>query len=334
MAEFEYNAKVGRMDAPIVIIIDIEPDRTFVDPHDQKPWEGFERAVPYFQNWRQSLQDSTGKTVSFTWSLRLDPQISETYGDPAWAIKRYQPQLEQLALEGDELGVHVHAYRRTNSSNHWIEDFGDQDWVNACVNMAYETFSEYFPSPPRVFSMGADWINHDTVMLAEQLGMEVEISAIAGAPSRPANKKKYSGIQPDLSRVKPIPYHPSQDDFRIADPERTDGIWVFPMSRIRKDNIFGRLERTTRKVLKLKPRQRWVRSPKIYPDIPLDELKWQLANLVKSDNAHYLTFSFATRRFTWPDSIRLMDKNFDLLKTHRNAKDLWCATPLQVIERL
>ena len=218
MTGFKYNAKLGRMGAPIVIIIDIEPDEDFIDPHDQKPWQGFERAVPYFQNLRRILEDSTGKTVSFTWSLRLDPQISETYGDPAWAIQRYQPQLEQLALEGDELGIHVHAYRSANSSKHWIEDLGDRDWVNACVKMAYETFSENFPSSPRVFSMGADWINHDTVMFAEQLGIEVEISATAGASSRrrTRNKKGYSGTQPDLSRVKPIPYHPSKHDFRIG----------------------------------------------------------------------------------------------------------------------
>jgi len=53
----------------------------------------------------------TGSPVHFSWFLRMDPQITHTYGSPDWVVTRYPKLIEGLDAAGDELGLHVHPWR-------------------------------------------------------------------------------------------------------------------------------------------------------------------------------------------------------------------------------
>ncbi|HKQ99694.1 MAG TPA: hypothetical protein VJT09_03410, partial [Pyrinomonadaceae bacterium] len=155
---------------PICIIIDAEPDERQTDPNDPKDWEGFEKTCEYFKKLRPQLEDATGSPVHFSWFLRMDPQVEQTYGAPDWAVTRYRELIEELTAAGDELGLHPHAWRWDEASGRWTEEMSSQEWINHCVSMGFEAFRKSLNRPCLSFRFGAHWTNEETVELAERLG--------------------------------------------------------------------------------------------------------------------------------------------------------------------
>src|SRR6185369_6910332 len=96
---------------PVLVLIDVEPDRFFIDRTDPAPWSGFERGVEVMTKVRDVLARRTGRSAHFTWLVRTDEQVAQTYGSAGWAFDHYRRTFETLLAEHDEVGVHVHAYR-------------------------------------------------------------------------------------------------------------------------------------------------------------------------------------------------------------------------------
>ena len=217
---------------PILISIDAEPDGTFIDPKQRVSWHGFERSEAVIEQWREDLERVTGREVHVTWMVRLDPQIEKVYGSLQWGVENYGRRLERSARQGDEIGLHVHTYRWDSAKNKWVVDYSNQDWVERCVELGYQAFTDALGRRPRSFSMGSSWLNQPTVRKLEDLGILYDLSLLQGVGSAPLSTilgPGGTGTMPDCSALSRRPFRPSLEDFTIPDPARREGVWLIPV---------------------------------------------------------------------------------------------------------
>ena len=261
--------------------IDVEPDGFFIDRNRPLPWKGYEGAHQYFSELRPKLEEVTGSPVHFTWAYRLDPQVAETYGLPEWPITNYPKFIEEFLREGDEIALHPHAYRWEKKINNWIEDLGNQEWVNHCVEMGFNCYQKLFNRICESFRFGAYWISTETINLAEQLGAKFDLTVEPGfrLEKRSFHADLYSAPLPNYDHVSREPYRPSKMNFTEPDTNRQKGIWIIPMSTSFVTYRFGRLETLYKRIFsptELKPRPvtlNWARGVKGFRTVMEDCLR-------------------------------------------------------------
>lgn len=238
----------GREAVPIVLRVDAEPDPFFTDRKRPEPWRGYEEALRFFAALRPRLEGASGRGCHLTWLFRSDPQIAETYGSASWAFETYRSSVCRLEQEGDEIGLHVHAFRWIEREGAWCVDHGNQDWVDRCVAMGLTAFFETRDRGCSAFAFGDRWLSNQTVSYLDERGVQYDLTLEPGAPSIPTYHpgRLYTGRLPDYRRVPRHPYRPSKHDYRLPSPDRREGIWMVPLStlyyplkRIRK--VYNRL---------------------------------------------------------------------------------------------
>ncbi len=244
---------------PIILCIDVEPDGFFIDRTKPLPWKGYEGAYSYFGVLREQFARVTGSLVHFNWFCRVDQQVEEAYGSADWAFTHYSKFVEDLEKQGDEIGLHPHAYRWVPESNHWIEDLGNQEWVNHCVEMGFSAYKKLFGRHCDSFRFGAYWMSSETINLLERMGARFDLTVEPGlnVKKRYFPNQFYSDGVPSHEGAPHYPYRPSRTDFRKPDLERKDGIWMIPLSTGTVTFKFGRLETAYKKLFQsedLKPR--------------------------------------------------------------------------------
>jgi hypothetical protein len=217
---------------PVIICVDAEPDRRLFDPGSREPWSGFERSYEFFSALRPRLAKVTGSPTHFSWFFRMDPQVEAGYGSPEWCARTYPKWIQDLKKNGDELGLHAHAWRWDEGGNRWIVDHGDQAWVDHCVDVSFRAFRRSFGFDCRSFRFGDAWMNNETVGLLEKLGARFDLTVESGKPPVRAERAKetVTGDVPDYTDTPKVPYRPSKHDYRKADPARVDGLWMIPVS--------------------------------------------------------------------------------------------------------
>jgi hypothetical protein len=217
---------------PVIVCIDVEPDRRDPDRSDPSPWSGFEALHPWLERRRPRLAALTGSPARFSWYFRMDPQVAETYGSPTWAVTRYRRQVDEVRGQGDELGVHPHPFRWDSEAGSWIVDHGSQPWIDHCVRTALAAFREALGSTCRVFRFGDHWMNDATEGLLEELGVRFDLTLEPGTRGMPGLvfAERRTGSIPDLTDAPRHPYRPSRHDFRTPDPSRTEGLWMIPVT--------------------------------------------------------------------------------------------------------
>ena len=77
----------NRAKLPVVVCLDMEPDLRVVEPAMGGPWAGFEELLPRIDALRLRLARLTRAPAFFSWFLRMDPQVAETWGSPGWAAQ-------------------------------------------------------------------------------------------------------------------------------------------------------------------------------------------------------------------------------------------------------
>jgi len=217
---------------PIIVCIDVEPDRRHLNRTDPPSWSGFEALHPWLERLRPRLAALMGSPARFSWCFRMDPQVAETYGSPTWAVTRHRRQVDEARGQGDALGVHVHPHRWDGAAGSWIVDHGSQPWVDHCVRTALAAFREALGSTCCVFRFGDHWMNDATVGLLEAQGVRFDLTLEPGMEGVPSlvSAERQTGSIPDLTDVPRRPYRPSRHDFRTPDPSRTDGLWMIPVT--------------------------------------------------------------------------------------------------------
>ncbi len=322
-----------RPQVPVLLLIDIEPDGFFIDRHKQAPWLGFERALEIIADIRPRLAQKTNRSAYFTWLVRADPQIAETYASPAWAFEYYREAFKELLAAHDEVGLHVHPYRWDARGNCWVDDYGNQEWVNHCIHMGVSAFEKFFQRRPTSFSMGMDWTNQATMQLVNELQIRYEFSPILGKEVQPFPiYGNYAGVAPDCSRIPQHPYHPSPKDFLSPDVQQEDGIWIFPQS-----SRVARPERSWRRTLydlvRLRPapppctRKFFLQDDPVALHVSIDEV-------LNHVGRPYLTFAIRTHEFNKPKRIATVRRNLANALQHPAAESFVFTTPAEALRIL
>ena len=218
---------------PVIFCVDVEPDPFFVNRDAPEPWVGYEFTQRYLSRFRSTIEQATGAQVHYTWCFRMDPQVSKSYGTATWAIDRYPEFIHEIERHGDERGIHSHAHRWIQEKQTWIEDFGNQDWVDHCVGTSFEAYAKAFGHPCKTFRFGAFWLNNATVNLVERLGARFDLTVEPGRPRKTSASPGMPEITdplPDFYRVPRMPYVPSESDFRKPGIVGSRSITMIPIT--------------------------------------------------------------------------------------------------------
>ena len=236
-----------RRETPVVLCIDVEPDPQAFDPAEPPPWLGFETFVERLPALRARLSALTGSPAAFTWCLRMDPQIAETWGTPAYPVERYGEVLGEFLEAGDELGVHTHVWRWDGEASGWICDFEDSEWAVHCVEMGLEAFESSFGRGCRTHRGGTQFVNWAMLSTLEAHEVPIDLTVQVGMePLGPGNFAHFPdltvrGQTPDYRLAPTRPYRTSSGAFPAADPNvRTGPLLIPAMSARRRRPPFHR----------------------------------------------------------------------------------------------
>jgi hypothetical protein len=316
---------------PAVLSIDVEPDGYFLDRSAPPSWRGFELSVEYFRAFRDRASRTLGRPVRVNWFVRMDPQIADTYGSPAWVAEQYPRQLAELAAAGDEVGLHVHAYRWSEDQGEWIVDHGNQGWIDHCIDTSVDAFRTAFGAPARLFRFGDHWMNEQTAARLEAAGIRYELTMEPGHAAVASNHpdKPHSGSLPDTRHAPRAPYQPQPSDVQQPGPARARGMWLIPV--------------TTAAV-----RPRWSRRA-YYRLFRPDRLTRSWAGLISHESVLFdrilqaaiddpscphLSLVMRTQAMTRPAVVRRVDRNLALVMRRLGAAPYLWTTPAALVEEV
>lgn len=229
-----------RRDLPIVLCVDVEPDERAFPPGSLPTWRGFERFLEQLPALRERLSGFTQAPVAFSWFLRMDPQIAETWGAPAWVVETYWDALDELTRAGDEFGLHTHPWRWDAEATEWVADFEDPEWAELCLTMGLDAFETAFGRTCAVHRGGDRFLSGAMLSSLERRGVKIDLTPEPGLPPTqlPANERA-RGRNPDYRGVPTRPYRSSAGAFPAPDPaSRADPLIVpllsAPWRRLRR----------------------------------------------------------------------------------------------------
>jgi hypothetical protein len=214
---------------PIVFGIDVEPDPRTFDPGEPPPWRGFERFLERLPALRERLAAATNAPASFTWFLRMDPQIEQSCGSAAWLAETYRDGLAKLTAEGDELALHTHTWRWDAPERQWVADYEDADWVDHVLTLGLDAFESSLGRPCEVYRGGDYYLDGAMFSRLVERGVRVDVTVEPGrAPVKPP-KDEARGLLPDYRAVPRGPYWSSPETFPVPDPSCATGPVVLPL---------------------------------------------------------------------------------------------------------
>jgi hypothetical protein len=220
-----------RAEIPVVLCIDVEPDPRVFDPRDPPSWLGFERFVARVPALRQRLATATGAPVAFTWFLRMDPQVAETWGSPTWVADAYADAFAELVESGDELGLHTHTWRWAREAGEWIADYVDSAWGEHCVMTGLDAFETTFGRACTAHRGGDRHLTGAMLACLEARGAKVDLTVEPGLPPlrAPEGQAAASGMSTDFRGVPTEPYRSSPSRFPAPDPASTADLLLVPL---------------------------------------------------------------------------------------------------------
>lgn len=238
---------------PIALTIDVEPDHPWPGLEQRDPWLGFEAWIEYVPRLRDRLERATGTKVHFTWALRMDNQVADIYGEAAWVAATYGRELDALRAEGDELGVHPHAWRWQRIPGRWLQDHASDEWVQTVIETSFEAYRTAFGTGCRTHRFGSRFITAAIVRQIEVLGARVDMTVEPGARGMIALEKAIdaTGWLPDSTRAPRVPYRPAADDPlrpALTPDAAPGGLWMLPTSAIDPGPWLPRWRRVARRV--------------------------------------------------------------------------------------
>jgi hypothetical protein len=218
---------------PILICIDVEPlDRQIPLPASND-WRGVEETADLLEKFRREVHRWSGRSAHFSWFLRMDPQIETAYGSAEWGATRYSRLLARLRDAGDEVGLHIHAWRWDEAAARWVKDHGNSDWIEHCVDTGLSAFSANFGAPCRFFRFGDGYLDDRIVGLLAERGVAADLTLEPGYPARDGTgpgAEIGTGRFPDTRRAPRRRYRPSPRNFRKPGLLRRRCIWMIPVS--------------------------------------------------------------------------------------------------------
>lgn len=201
----------------VVISCDVDPDRErLLDgvPSGRLGWRGVSDGIPALKESVRGLLDHDGREPVFTWFLRADEQIREMEGEYGWFARARRALLDSLRHSGDELGWHPHFWRRDPVTGAWYQELDDRAWQLEMLRAAHADLLPSLGGDLKSVRMGWSYHNNETCAALEELGIEVDLSAIPGFRTLGDNPPKRSENLFDWHTTPRAPYHPSRADYR------------------------------------------------------------------------------------------------------------------------
>jgi hypothetical protein len=286
-----------RRPLPLLICIDVEPDERRVESADGA-WSGFERLLDQLPKLRARVEDLTAGPAVLNWFVRADPQVADLHGDPGWAFKQYAPAWAALDREGDEIGIHAHAWRRGESGS-WLVDHGDEAWVESCFAMAISAYRDKFGRPPACSRGGDRFMCERVIDTLERNGVIADATI---EPRMPAAKGvgddgPSTGSLPDYTAAKEVAYRPLRGDFlRSGQPARR--LWMLPLTSGGPEVLYPWMDEYQ---FSKRLNERFTDGPcthlafAIRTDLTLDETAWERTQ-VNLERAAYIASVAGERR--------------------------------------
>ncbi len=201
----------------IIIGCDTDPDReVFVGklPDDRLVWRGMLEGIPRAKERIARLKDSNGHAPVFSWCLRADHQVKVLHGGFDWVLRTHKDFLLQLEASGDELSWHPHFWKFDDDKKVWYQEYWDREFQVTMLREAHAAYRAILPGKPRTVRMGWGYHNNETYRTMQELGIEVEYSAIPGLKILPRHKHVRSSNFFDWSLSPDRPYLPAESDYR------------------------------------------------------------------------------------------------------------------------
>jgi len=237
---------------PIVFAIDVEPDEPEFLPGSCAPWRGFEGCIELTARLRDSLAPAVGGDVALTWFVRMDPQITTGYGAPTWAADAYARQFSELCAQGDEIGLHVHAWRWLDNDGRWSAELTDPAWLEQCMDVSFDAYRRAFGQPCLAHRSGDRFMSNALLDLVRARGITVDLTpepGLRGLPTRPG--RPHTEPIPDMALVPRQPYFPSPTDWRrpsASGVPDADGLLFIPLASADPGPLLGRSRAAARRV--------------------------------------------------------------------------------------
>ncbi|MEX2080368.1 MAG: hypothetical protein WEC33_02040 [Dehalococcoidia bacterium] len=319
---------------PVALCFDVEPDELEV-ALEPRPWLGFERLLDRIDRLRREVEIASGRPATFSWFLRMDPQIATSHGDAAWVVQRYGDALDSLRAAGDTIGIHPHAWRWSDRSRRWIVDHGDLDWVEHCLRLSIDTYRRTMGESCQAMRFGDRFTDARIVQLAAALGIRYDVTLEPGSHGArsPRPGTVATGRIPSQTMAPREPYRPAPDDpLRPAVPGRnavSQDLWMIPLTALNSDPLVPVWRRLGRRLKHpLGPRHR--PAPLAAPWGPVGY--WRIVEAhVNASPRPYLAFAVRTDSSIDPGSSGALEAKLSALMTTQLVKRLAFTTPDAVV---
>jgi SAM-dependent methyltransferase len=214
---------------PVVVCIDVEPDRRLPSAHPTR-FLGFEALAARVSTVRAQLARVLERPVHLTWALRMDPHIAAVYGRPTWVAETYRGELEAQRATGDAIGIHPHMWRLEDGG--WWSDNADPEWVSHVVTSSLGAFRSSFGEPCRITRCGDRFLSPAVVQELEAAGVVVDLTVEPGleAVERLAEDEPTRGTLPDTRSAPLTAYRLDATDICAADPTRREALVELPLT--------------------------------------------------------------------------------------------------------
>lgn len=207
----------------VLLGVDVEPDRPDFggkryDYFGFQKWACLSKGIPEFLCIRDDLQKELETDIRLTWFFRSDSQIKMIYGNAAWAIEQHKGIIDKVQESKDEIGWHAHTWRWNKDRGSWYQEINDNQWIEHCYKTGFSDFRKSSGFAPTSFRAGWCFHNNISMTLLEELGIEVDLSAMPGIKnSGNANTPDGSLFKgfADWERTPAYPYYPSKEDYQI-----------------------------------------------------------------------------------------------------------------------
>ena len=218
--------------APLRVVLcwDVEPDGRMVERVGAGRWMGFEGVVPLIERMRERVASFTGAPAAFSWFLRMDPQVADTWGSTDWVAERYASELAALESRGDQLGLHTHTWRWQKRVG-WVRDH-DPAWEEHCAEVALQAFETAYGRPCEAHRGGDRVLSAGMLRRLTAGGVSVDLTV---EPDKPpagplAKHELATGHTPDYRGVPRAPYRSTPDAFPAADPSSGSDPLLIPLA--------------------------------------------------------------------------------------------------------
>jgi len=220
-----------RASLPVVVCCDVEPDPRVLVPGVAAPWAGFEELAPRMDALRVRLSKLTRAPASFSWFLRMDPQVADTWGSPGWAADHYADTFADLEAHGDELGLHTHTWRWHAEPGAWVRDH-DPAWEEHCLELGLATFETAFGRSCRAHRGGDRLLTGGMLrgLGASRVAVDLTVEPDVPPLGPLAPEEMVNGLTPDYRGVPLTPYRSSPDAFPAADPASRSDPLLIPLT--------------------------------------------------------------------------------------------------------